>query len=93
MTHAQWYAKNEEALLAKAEDRQRNQDVATNLLPLFEEQPQHWRAVYHLNDAASETPETFHEYLKRWFDHTPAEHRSIVSAIANRFEVLLPAAP
>jgi hypothetical protein len=93
VTLAKWYAENERALRAKADDRARNQVVATALLPLFEERPGRWRAVYHLNDGAPKTAETFAEYLKRWLEHAPAEHRGFVRAIAGRFEIAMPGEP
>lgn len=93
MTLAAWYRENEKALRAKADDRKRNQVVATALLPLFEGRPRSWRAVHHLNDEVPRTEETFEQYLLRWLRQTPEEYRPIIRAIASEFGVPMPSHP
>jgi hypothetical protein len=91
-TLADWRKDNAAALEAKAEDRPRNNVVATALLPLFEAEPDHWAALRHLNDETPNHKETFQEYLQRWHDHTPAEHQPFVRKIAEKLGVTLKAA-
>jgi hypothetical protein len=86
---AKWYRDNADALSKNATDRPRNTTVAAALLPLFEKSPQHWKAVYYLNQGKPKGPQTFAQRLQNWHDQTPAEHQAFVREIAERFEVTL----
>lgn len=90
-TLAQWRAKHAEALGKNATDRAMNQVVAVALLPLFEKSPEHWAAVWHLNEGDGKKARSFEEYLKNWHDHTPAKHQAFVRSIAAAFEVRIEA--
>ena len=85
-TLAQWRRDNADALTKNATNREKNQIAATMLLPLFEKSPQHWEAIWHLNQGENK-PRTFDEYLRNWHDHAPAKHQAFIRAIANEFEV------
>jgi hypothetical protein len=91
LTLAQWYRRNAEALGANATDRGKNTIIAAALLPLFEREPRHWAAVWHLNDATPTSPQSFEAYLADWHAHVPAEHRAFVRAIAGEFGIRLKA--
>jgi hypothetical protein len=88
-TLADWRKDNAAELEKKPDDRPRNNVVAAALLPLFEEEPEHWAAMRHLNDETPKKKETFQEYLQRWHDHTPAEHQEFVRKIAKELGVTL----
>ena len=83
----EWYTENKPALLKSAVDRPRNTTVATVLLPLFEKTPEHWAAVYYLNEGKRAADETFADCLQRWHDQTPKEHRAFVRALAAQFGI------
>ena len=86
---AQWYRENAAELRKNATDRPRNTVIAAALLPVFENQPRHWTAVRHLNDARPSQPQTFEAYLRDWSGHVPAEHRPFVQAVARQFGITL----
>ncbi len=88
-TLAAWYAENAEALAKNGEDRDKNRVVAAALLPLFEAEPTHWSAVWHLNDAWPEGKQTFGDYLQRWQDQCNPEDRPFVARVAREFGVVL----
>jgi len=86
---AAWYRENEAALRANSTDRKKNRVVAGILLPMFEQQPEHWEAVTWLNAAPSKKPRTFQQYLTAWHDHCPAKHQAFVREIASKFDIRL----
>lgn len=88
-TLAKWYRDNADALRKNATDRERNSVVATALLPMFEKEPEHWGAVYYLNQGKPKTQQSFEQRLQNWHDQTPEEHRAFIRAIAKQFEIEL----
>ena len=82
-TLAAWYAENARRLRGSAYDRDRNEVVATQLLPLFEENPQLWEALGYLNlDAPGGS---FEEYLRTWRDNAPPGMRDSISYVMALF--------
>jgi hypothetical protein len=93
-TLAQWYADNAEALGKTATDRERNTVAAAALLPLFEKSPDHWMAVYYLNqNKPRDTRQTLAQRLQNWHDETPKDHQPFVRAIAKEFGIPLTEKP
>ena len=90
-TLAQWRRDHAEALRKNPTDREKNQVAAVALLPLFEKAPQHWAAVWHLNEGEGKQVRSFEDYLKSWHDHTPTKHQAFVRSIAEAFEVRIDA--
>ncbi len=86
-TLAQWRREHAEALTKNATDRDRNQVVAVALLPLFEKTPEHWEAVWHLNEGDVRKVRTFEEHLLNWHENTPKKRQAFVRSIAAAFEV------
>lgn len=86
-TLAKWFKKNSEALYASATRRELNLVVATQLLPMFEAEPDHWQAVGYLNKAKPKSKQTFQQYLSDWFRHCPKRHQPFVKKIAKHFEI------
>ncbi len=93
VTLAAWYRENAESLAANAVQRKKNNVVAAALLPLFEQQPEHWAAVAYLNDGRPRPPQSLAEHLGQWHARTPAAHRRLVERIAASFEIRLAAPP
>jgi NitT/TauT family transport system substrate-binding protein len=82
-TLAAWYAENAQRLSSGAYDRDRNEVVATLLLPLFEENPELWEALGYLNlDAPGGS---FKDYLHNWRDNAPPELRDSISYVMALF--------
>jgi hypothetical protein len=89
VTLAEWYEENKGPLSANATDRDRNQVVATVLLPLFEQAPEHWEAVTWLNTEKLTPAHTFRTYLAAWRRNCPDKHKEFVAAIARQFKIEL----
>ncbi|NML14985.1 tripartite tricarboxylate transporter substrate-binding protein [Azohydromonas caseinilytica] len=82
-TLAAWYAENARRLRGSAYDRNRNEVVATQLLPLFEENPELWEALGYLNlDAPGGS---FEDYLRTWRDNAPPALRDSISYVMALF--------
>lgn len=82
-TLAAWYAEHAQRLRSGAYDRDRNEVVATQLLPLFEENPELWEALGYLNlDAPGGS---FEQYLRTWHDNAPPELRDSISYVMALF--------
>ncbi|HYG76792.1 MAG TPA: hypothetical protein VEK08_17445 [Planctomycetota bacterium] len=88
-TLAQWYADNAPVLASNATDRERNNVVATALLPLFEAQPERWEAVTWLNAEKLTPLHTFKDYLFAWRRNAPEKHRPFITMIAKELGVEL----
>jgi hypothetical protein len=87
-----FYRKYAAELAKNPTNRDLNGAMAIVLLPLFEEQPEHWEAVRWLNHEARPENEPFAAYLTRWHNAVPERHREFVREIASLYGVELPAA-
>lgn len=82
-----WYQENVQALHSNCNDRDRNNVVATVLLPLFELDRSSWECVSHLNDEPLPACYEFERHLQAWRRNCPKKHRAFVTALAGRFEI------
>ena len=89
MTLAQFYNKHSSLFAKNCCDRDRNTQIAVQLLPLFEKNPAHWEAITWLNRAKKGHSESLADYLQAWHDHCPQKHRVFIKQIAERFEIEL----
>lgn len=67
----QWYAENQPALQDNPYLREKNEVVATILLPLFEQDPSMWQAIAYLNTNPRSAAKSFSEYLADWHGACP----------------------
>lgn len=78
---ASWMGGHGEQLRHDPYQREKNQVVANQLLPLFEDEPGSWDALCYLNldpaDAHNELP----QYLHNWYDHVPTERKQFVGRV------------
>lgn len=80
---ADWYARHAVALRANPYDRDRNEVVANQLLPLFEESPALWEALGYLNlDAPGGD---FADYLRTWRDNAPPAYLDSIGYVMALF--------
>ncbi len=87
-THlASFYAENAQYLKAHATDRDKNAAVAIKLLPLFEANPEGWRAVHYINESVWDQEQDFPTYLRNWYEHTPKELKPFVEKLAEQFGI------
>lgn len=84
MTLAQWFRKNEEALIANATDRKKNSLVGKRILPLFEADPAQWNAILYRHEKPCSN---FTEYLQNWYSVVPEKHKAFVKKIMDLFDV------
>ena len=86
-TLAEWYRQNEPLLQQEPSSRARSMVVAVALLPLFEDEPECWKAIHFLDDEFSRG--TFVEYLEGWHARAPEKLRPFVRRIAGEFGVVI----
>ncbi|MBI2309103.1 MAG: hypothetical protein HYU78_17575 [Rhodocyclales bacterium] len=67
-----WYRENEAALRASPYLREKNELVASALLPLFERNPELWRALAYLNPTQASAAKDFRDFLGDWYAACPA---------------------
>jgi len=70
---------------ANPTDRELNGAVALFLLKYLEEKPTRWAAFRWLNATARPKDASFQDYLKRWEQNTPTEHKDSVRGIQKLF--------
>jgi hypothetical protein len=86
-TFASWFAENAPALAAKPDDRPKNAVVAAALLPLFEEEPDGWAALEHLNAGPVRPGRTLARFLDDWREACPEARRPFVAKVARLFTI------
>lgn len=82
---AEWYRGNAATLDKSPYMRERDEVVATVLLPLFEQHPEAWATIGYLNLEESDATGTFEQYLANWRRNTPPHQRPLVERIIELF--------
>lgn len=75
---AGWYRENRASLSENPYLREKNEQLADALLPLFEQAPEHWRAIARLNSDPASAGKDFPAFLGDWYLACPAEEREVV---------------
>ena len=87
-TLAQWYDQKRHALVKEPASRGRNVQLASILLPLFEEKPSLWGACAFINKDKTEKKRNFSTYLKDWKKNCPLLiYREFVDKLAFEFGI------
>lgn len=84
-----WFRENQPALRQNPDMRERNTIIAIQLLPIFEAEPNGWRALTFLNHGASDPNESLARHLGEWRSRCPGNVRPLVTRIAAVFAVKL----
>jgi hypothetical protein len=84
-----WFHENQGALRQNPAMRDRNTIIATQLLPLFEVEPQGWEALTFLNRGASDENQSLARHLAEWRSQCPSDLRPFISKLAAVFAVKL----
>jgi len=97
-TLAAWYAEQRDSLQKQGPSdlRPAYETIALALLPIFEQQPNHWEAVTFLGRRRADLKDqklTFEEVLAEWRLACPARHWPLVERIAAEFGVAIRPAP
>jgi len=82
-----FYAKHAAELARNCCNRSLNGAMADILLHLLEAHPEHWAAVRWLNSSPSPKGETFRQYMAKWLDAVPENHKPFVRSVAELFGV------
>lgn len=80
-TLAAWLAEHEPQLRGNPYIREKNDLVAKQLLPFFQQDPRRWRALAYLNLHQSDSIAPLADYLTHWNEHAPDEHRGFISEV------------
>lgn len=67
----EWYAENKHALSDNPYQREKNELVAANLLPLFEARPELWQSIRYLNPLTTSAGKPFVQYIVDWRAASP----------------------
>ncbi len=85
-----WFAQNEDQLRREPYLRELNELVAAQILPLFERNPELWRALAYLNVSAAPAHSQFYDYLALWRAAAPQEFKPFVAELESLFGVGAP---
>lgn len=88
-----WYEENRSSLQASPYLREKNELVATTLLPLFEREPEMWQAIAYLNADRSSAAKPFAAYLADWHAACPPASRQLVADAMRLFGISPSGAP
>lgn len=75
---AQWYRDNRAQLNDNPYLREKNELLATALLPLFEQDSSRWQAIAYLNADGASAQKPFADYLADWYGACPLNERALV---------------
>ena len=81
----QWVEENRAQLKRDPYLRQKNELLATLLLPVFEQNPEGLAAIGYLNSEESASSRSLEEYLETWYECCPERHRSVVRQAISLF--------
>jgi hypothetical protein len=89
-TFAKWFEENEPAMRANSTDRDKNNFVAVELLPLFEDHPAGWESLTTFNLSPNrDAQKTLTQHLTDWSAASPAGQREFIKRVAGVFGVKL----
>lgn len=78
---ALWLHENESQLRNDPYQRQKNDLIASLLLPLFEQQAANWDSLCYLNLDPADASSSLEHYLLHWYQNAPAEHQPFVASL------------
>jgi hypothetical protein len=85
-----WYKERKHSLSQKPADRGRNVQLASQLLPLFEEKPSGWGACAFINIKKSNQKRSFSTYLEDWKKNCKTDaQKEFVKKLAGEFSINL----
>lgn len=84
---SRWLSAHLDRLVRDPYQRHYNEVVATLLLPLFEQAPEHWAALHALNRDPLDSVVALPRFLHNWERNAPPAHRGFIAALAARLEI------
>ncbi len=88
-TVAEFYHENKKELERSGTNRELNNFIAVQLLPLFEDSPESWHSLRYLNLGNPEENLSLKEYLEGWYQRVPERHREFILRVSKLFEIEL----
>jgi hypothetical protein len=90
LTLAKWYKENADSLRHENERSEEARDkqylIASQLLPVFERNPELWESVGYLNAGKPDKADSFESYLNKWHANSPEQHKRLIREIADMFK-------
>ena len=83
-----WFAENENHLRTDPYDYPKRKVVVASLYHIFEEYPQAWNTIRYLGipgPVSWDPDQSFYQYLRGWYQRTPARWQPLVQGIADYF--------
>ncbi|NBV24106.1 MAG: hypothetical protein EBS05_19580 [Proteobacteria bacterium] len=84
-TFAEWFAQQQPGLRKHPTQRELNCVIATQLLPLFEAEPEHWESLTCLNLGPHDEDKSLAQHLAEWTAACPAKHRPFIAKLGAVF--------
>lgn len=78
---SEWLTENEARLRQNPYIRQKNEALASILLPLFERNGDAWKSLRFLNLDPADTENELRAYLRNWYANCPTEHRHFIGDV------------
>ena len=78
---AVWLEEHEAQMRQDPYLREKNEVVASLLLPLFAENPEHWDTLSYLNLDPADARNSLRQYLRNWYMNAPAEHKRFIASV------------
>jgi len=85
-----WFGKEQASLRGDAGQREKNLNIALQLLPMFEAEPSGWEAVTFCNLGAKAPEKSLHAYFKDWAQNSPKVHHAFIRKLAKLFGIEIP---
>jgi hypothetical protein len=82
-----WFGQNESSLRGDAVQREKNNQVAAALLPVFEADPGGWDALASFNRVPAAPEGTLQGQFQAWHLVAPARQRPFIAKLARVFEL------
>lgn len=89
MSFIGWFRANEPSMRENSTIREKNNIVASRLLPLFEARPEGWEAVTFCNLGKRDPEKTLAAHFSDWHFAVPPAQRSFIGELASVFEIKL----
>ncbi len=86
---AEWFASEEASLRSDAGQREKNLQIAAQLLPLFEAEPSGWEAVTYCNFGTPVADQALNVYFKEWAQNSPVAQQPFIRRVAGVFSIVL----
>lgn len=84
-----WFHQNQGAMRQTSTLRERNNQVAAALLPIFEDHPAGWESLTAINLVDPAPENSLEDHLHAWHAKVPASQRAFVATLARVFEISL----